>query len=184
MGLFTTPEGPSDRGRRFESSTLETDLIVKRPSAQFGFDYVWDVDSNMSDEQAIQRVLVRYATAVDTRDWELLRSCFTEDAHCDYGDVGKWSSAEEICQFMDAAHIGFGSTNHMLSNFAIDVDANGETARSRAYVHAVLALLGDSGVWFDVVGGYEDVLIRTSQGWQISERTFRTTRMISGKDGS
>ena len=133
----------------------------------------------MSDEQDIQRVLVRYATAIDTRNWESLRSCFTQDARCDYGDVGRWSSAAELCEFMDAAHVGFGRTNHMLSNFEIDV--HGDSAHSRAYVHAVLALLEDPKTWFDVVGTYEDVLTRTSRGWRITKRIFETTRMIAGR---
>jgi 3-phenylpropionate/cinnamic acid dioxygenase small subunit len=133
----------------------------------------------MSDEKAIEEVLVRYATAVDRRDWDLLRSCFTEVADLDYGDVGKWSSADEICTFMEAAHVGFGNTNHMLSNVVIEVD--GDRADSRSYVHAVLALLDDPKVWFDVVGSYEDVFLRSSEGWQIANRTFRTTRMTAGK---
>ena len=33
-------------------------------------------------------VLVRYATGIDRRDWELFRTCFTEDCDADYGDIG------------------------------------------------------------------------------------------------
>jgi 3-phenylpropionate/cinnamic acid dioxygenase small subunit len=32
----------------------------------------------------IQQLLARYARAVDTRDWELFRSVFTEDAFIDH----------------------------------------------------------------------------------------------------
>jgi len=31
------------------------------------------------DRAAISDVLIRYATGVDTRDWPLLRSCFTDE---------------------------------------------------------------------------------------------------------
>ena len=30
---------------------------------------------------------MRYATGVDTRDWELLRSCFADDCPVDYGTL-------------------------------------------------------------------------------------------------
>ena len=36
----------------------------------------------------VSDVLVCYATAVDTRDWDLFRMIFTDDCHADYGEVG------------------------------------------------------------------------------------------------
>ena len=38
----------------------------------------------MSDEVEIAALLYRYARAVDTKDWELYRSVFTDDAYIDY----------------------------------------------------------------------------------------------------
>ena len=32
----------------------------------------------------IQEVMVRYSTAIDTKDWNLFRSCFTEDCEAVY----------------------------------------------------------------------------------------------------
>ena len=132
----------------------------------------------MDDTRAIEAVLVRYATGIDTRDWELFRTCFTADAAIDYGDIGTWTGADEITGFMDAAHIGFAATNHMMSNFSIDVD--GDRATARSYVHVVLAF---DGGWIDGVGTYDDSLVRVGEGWQIASRRFRSTRMTSGKDG-
>lgn len=40
--------------------------------------------------QAASDLLIRYATGIDTRNWDLLRSCFTDDCEADYGDVGQW----------------------------------------------------------------------------------------------
>lgn len=51
----------------------------------------------MTDQEAakadITDVLLRYATAIDTKDWELFRTCFTDDADADYGEIGQWSDA-------------------------------------------------------------------------------------------
>ncbi len=131
----------------------------------------------MSDIDAISEVLVRYATAIDTRDWELFRTVFTEDAATDYGDMGKWTDLAGIAAFMESALVGFGATNHMLSNFVIAVD--GDRATARSYVHVVLAAPEDPGTWIDSVGSYDDTLVRTTAGWRIRTRAFHLTRMVT-----
>jgi len=130
------------------------------------------------DIEAIQDLLVRYATAIDTRDWELFRTCFSEDAVTDYGDVGSWTDVEGITAFMEKAHEPFGDTNHMLSNFVVEVD--GDRAQATSYVHVVLALKGSVAGWVDSVGRYGDTLVRTPGGWRIAERRTRLTRTITG----
>ena len=54
--------------------------------------------------QDVADVLVRYATGIDRRDWELLRSCFTDDCEADYGDIGRWHGAAEIVEWMRRVH--------------------------------------------------------------------------------
>lgn len=131
-----------------------------------------------ADTTDVEHLLVRYATAVDTRDWDLLRACFTPDARAEYVGIGSWSSADDLVAFMDAAHRGFGASHHMLTNLVVAVD--GDRATARCHVHAVLVLADDPGSWFDTIGQYDDVVVRTSDGWRIAERTFRATRMTSG----
>ena len=38
----------------------------------------------LSDRAEISDVQLRYATGVDTRNWELLRTCFTDDLEADF----------------------------------------------------------------------------------------------------
>ena len=38
-------------------------------------------------EQDIAEVIVRYATGIDTRDWDLFRTCFTDDVQADYAQA-------------------------------------------------------------------------------------------------
>jgi len=127
-----------------------------------------------NDFEAIRDLLVRYATAIDTRDWKLLRTCFTQDATTDYGDIGGWSDIEGVTSFMEEAHMGFGPSNHMLSNFVIDVE--GHRARAVCYVHVVLAFAHDPTSWVDSVGRYDDKLTFTADGWRIAERRVTMTR--------
>ena len=86
------------------------------------------------EREEIVAVLVRYARAIDTKDWELLHTCFTADAACDYGPLGSWPGADDLVVFMEEAHAGMGPTQHLLSNFQIEVD--GDRASSLTYVHA------------------------------------------------
>jgi len=44
---------------------------------------------------------VRYATALDTRDWGLLSTCFAEDAVAEYGErepCQGYPAIEEVCR--------------------------------------------------------------------------------------
>jgi hypothetical protein len=100
-----------------------------------------------------------------------------EDAATDYGDVGSWTDVDGITAFMEKVHEPFGDTNHMLSNFVVDVD--GDRAEATSYVHVVLALKGSVGGWVDSVGRYEDTLVRTPGGWQIANRRTRLTRTVT-----
>ena len=45
----------------------------------------------------IADVLVRYATGIDRRRLDG-RTCFVDDCHADYGDIGTWRSVEEIAR--------------------------------------------------------------------------------------
>ncbi|AMO61477.1 bile acid 7-alpha dehydratase [Mycolicibacterium phlei] len=122
----------------------------------------------MSDRDDIIDVLVRYATGIDSRDWDLLRSCFTDDATFDYGPIGLWSNPDSLTRYMKGAHSG--PSMHRLTNFAITVD--GDTATARTYVDATV--MGPGGVGaVENFGWYDDRLVRTPDGWRIAFR--RTT---------
>jgi 3-phenylpropionate/cinnamic acid dioxygenase small subunit len=130
----------------------------------------------LSDREQISDVLIRYATGIDTKDWELFRTCFTDDVHADYGDIGLWHGVDEITEWMAATHRDMPSTRHMISNIAVTVDGSRATATS--YVHAVLVVSAMAATSVDAVGGYSDELVRTSDGWRIAARTFTSTRTV------
>jgi len=132
-----------------------------------------DVDPRR-DEAAIARVLLRYATGVDRRDWDAFRTCFTDDVVAEYEGIGTWQSAQEITEFMQQAHAGAGRTMHQVTNLVVDVD--GDTATARCYVQAlVMGRDGRSGV--QGFGYYDDELVRTPDGWRVARRRFTPVRM-------
>jgi len=123
-----------------------------------------------ADDRGVRAVLLRYATAIDTRDWQLLRSCFAEDLEADYGSFGHWRGPREITEFMREVHLGLGSTLHRITNISAWWD-DGQV-RARCYVDAILASSQPGGPVHRGIGWYDDRLVRTSEGWKISRRTF------------
>jgi hypothetical protein len=45
-------------------------------------------DIALADRVAMDDLLTRYATAIDSRDWDLLDTVFTDDAQLDYRSAG------------------------------------------------------------------------------------------------
>jgi 3-phenylpropionate/cinnamic acid dioxygenase small subunit len=130
-------------------------------------------ESDRADRQDIADVLVRYATGIDRRDWELFRTCFTADVLAEYEGIATWTSVEEFTEYMASSHADMGHTMHRLTNVAITV--NDDTAIARTYVDAVLmAADGQSGI--NPVGFYDDALVRTESGWRIARRRFTMVR--------
>ena len=78
----------------------------------------------MSDRDEIVELTHRYATAIDSRQYSLLATVFTDDAELDYGVVGQWTGAAEVTQFMEMAHVGATHTLHRMTNQVIALDGD------------------------------------------------------------
>jgi ketosteroid isomerase-like protein len=128
----------------------------------------------MSDRDEIVELTVRYATAIDSRQYSLLTTVFTEDAQVDYGEVGQWAGGAEVAEFMDAAHVGATHTMHRMTNQAVDID--GDTATVRTYVDALILFEGGGA---NPVGYYDDHVVRTGDGWRIARRTYTSVRLVA-----
>lgn len=127
------------------------------------------------DERSIIAVLLRYATALDTRDWGLFRSCFAEDLEADYGSFGRWRGPREITDFMREAHAQIGPTLYRLTNFTVENDCG--QVRARSYVDALMMPATAGGPVHRGIGWYDDRMVRTSDGWKISRRSFTAIKL-------
>ena len=119
--------------------------------------------------QDVADVLVRYATGIDRRDWELFRSCFTDECAADYGEIGVWHGADEITAWMRASHEPCGHTMHRITHQAVMPSGTGVAARS--YVDAIV-MFGDNKAGTRATGFYDDELVLTDDGWKIASRSF------------
>jgi hypothetical protein len=122
------------------------------------------------DERAIAALLIAYGSAIDRRDWEKFRACFSDDCECDYGSFGKFHGASAVTQYMKQAHADLGPTMHRITN--IETWMHGAQAHARCYVDALLMPVNAGGPVHHGIGHYEDQLVRTGAGWRIARRQF------------
>lgn len=128
----------------------------------------------MTDREELVDLTIRYATAIDSRQYDLLSTVFTSDAEVDYGEVGRWTGDVEVAEFMAAVHAGAAHTMHRMTNQRIDID--GDAAEVRTYVDALI--LADDGSGANPVGYYDDYAVRTVAGWRIARRKYTSVRLV------
>jgi hypothetical protein len=128
----------------------------------------------VTDRDEIVELTVRYATAIDSLQYQLLTTVFTDDGQVDYGEIGQWTGGAAVAEFMEAAHVGATHTMHRMTNQAVDID--GDTATVRTYVDALILFEGGGA---NPVGYYDDQVVRTGDGWRIARRTYTSVRLVA-----
>ena len=128
------------------------------------------------DRLEIDDLLIRYASAIDARDWELLDSVFAPDAHLDYRSAGGIAGTfTEVRRWLSEVLPIFTWTQHLVVNRVIEIDPSETTARSRSIFQNPNQLLVDNEPWLFTVGGcYHDRLQRYPVGWRITTRVEET----------
>ena len=124
------------------------------------------------DELAIRAVLLRYATAIDTKDWQLFRACFSDDCCARFGGL-TWQGVDAVADVFEAAHAPLDDSMHRILNISV-LSCDGDTATTRSYCDAVLVRrAAPGGAVLQVGGVYSDALRREGPVWRIAERDFR-----------
>jgi hypothetical protein len=118
----------------------------------------------VSDELEIAALLSAYARAVDTKDWQLYRSVFTDDAHIDYSADVFMGSLDGAIQFFDGDFSALVTMSmHYITNIESEID--GDTAAVRAMFYNPTRITGVAELC--MFGGYyHHELIRTPTGWR------------------
>lgn len=127
----------------------------------------------------IQALLIRYGTALDTRDSALLETCFTEDAILEYDAAAPATRAEFVERAKGLRR--FAVTQHVVTSIAVRID--GDRAAATCYAHAQHVRGEHEGRETYLMGGtYTDELIRTPNGWRIARRRFVCTLAVKDTD--
>lgn len=118
----------------------------------------------VSDKLEITELLYRYARGVDTKDWAVLASVFTRDAHLDYTSVsGPEGPRDEIVAWLERSLTPVPMTQHVIANVEIELD--GDRAKVRALFYNPMHLPGMAEPAF-CGGTYVHHVVRTAEGWK------------------
>ena len=125
--------------------------------------------AGLADRAAVVDVCVRYARALDRRDWDLLATCFTPDAVVDFDGMDRIEGAAALVAVCRSVLEPLSVSQHLLGTHHVEVD--GDRARSECYLHAqhVRAELAPDDKYV-IAGTYVDALVRTADGWRITHR--------------
>lgn len=127
---------------------------------------------SVQDESEIKRAINLYGFAVDTQDWDLFDQIFTEDIDADYSETSHWRDLATFKSDFAVYHDPFDGTQHSMMGHLVNV--GGDKANAMTYATWRLIRLGlAGGDFWEGTGWYDDVLVRTAEGWRISKRTCR-----------
>lgn len=128
----------------------------------------------ISDRMEIRDLLVDYAYKLDEGDFDGLREVFTRDAKVDYTEPGGIAGdVETIIAYLKRAMPKVWTTyQHMMGNTKLALDGDRAEAVTQCYNPGVMSSDRDPrtvfvGLW------YVDKLVRTPDGWRISNRYER-----------
>jgi hypothetical protein len=133
------------------------------------------------DRALVVETVYMYATAVDSRDWELYRSIFTDEVSVDFssffgGGESNWVTmpADAWVESVAATFAHLGATQHSMSNPRVSID--GDRATCAMYVQAehfratdATDPPGGAPASYTVGGAYTDTLVRTAAGWRLHQ---------------
>ncbi|SRR5690349_5387789 len=119
----------------------------------------------VADELEIAAILNRYARAVDTKDWGLYRSVFTEDAYIDYSSAGAAAGPrDEVAIWLEQGFGAIPMSMHYITNVEV-LSLQGDAATVRAMFDNSMHLPGMSELSY-CGGYYHHELVRTADGWR------------------
>lgn len=125
----------------------------------------------MSDLEAIQQTINRYSEGASRRDWDQAIATFMPDA--------VWEVEGAGLRLAGHAEMRPGFPHAVsLTDFLVQLNApavitvNGDHATASSVIREA-GKVKNSEEWFDVLGIYQDRLIRTPEGWRFTHRTFK-----------
>ena len=130
--------------------------------------------TDQHDRDELVELMSRYASLPDTQDWdELPRSVFCDEFTVDFSSLGTpvmTIGRDAWCEAMKQAFAGWTATHHVITNHRIAVDGDRATIRThvRAEHWAPTGVETGAPSYWLVVGFYDDVAVRTPEGWRLS----------------
>ena len=164
----TKPTRPDNNDTHQPANPTEPQMEATKPTRPDNND-----TQRLADLSAIRDLAVRYCSAVDRRDWDLLAEVFTPGATVHVHGSGLMSGTGEIVSRYRQGLTKLDATHHMVTNHEIAV--GGDSAQHSCLVRAQHVRHDAPGGPNYVIGGrYTDQLVRTEQGWRFKHRELAT----------
>ncbi len=131
---------------------------------------------DFATHEAVTRLRYTYAVSIDTRNWPLHRSIYTDEITMDFTSYSGGSGATAMPADTWVAGLkplftGLSATQHVMTNPLVTV--NGQRATQRMYMKAEHFLIEDGHQGEFAIGGYyDDALVQTDDGWRITGVTL------------
>jgi len=127
-------------------------------------------DFTPADRIELHELAARYGNAIDSRNWDRLRVVFTQDCRYELVSFGRLNT---VLRGIGALRTYMArSAEHPIAHHVtnVEVDASGDPVRMFSLVIATLPGGSASSAQ------YQDVVVRTPDGWRISERVVTLRR--------
>lgn len=136
-------------------------------------------NGNENGTQANIDLMNRYAHALDTRDWELFATLFTEDTEFaarqweegavpgpDFMNV---KGCRELTETLQKTWEGLSATHHLLSNYVVDLAPDGASAKATCYMRAHhVGNRERSHLFEESLGRFDLETVKQADGWKIA----------------
>ncbi len=127
---------------------------------------------------AVHDVMHRYAIAIDTKDWELLKKVFSDTITADFRSFGNKTvfegPAADWIEIVRSTIQGMDATQHVMSNHLYGID--GTRAHGTSYIQAIHICKNDWGGDTYTVGGHYTVeMSQRDEGWRIDKYALNVT---------
>lgn len=123
------------------------------------------------ERQAVEQVLLRYASTIDAKDYVTLRSLFCEDVRGQYGDVVV-EGADELLQWIDDMTATKTWQHHLLSVYHVDLVS--ETEATALTYHTSHQTDSEApGRCSRIVARYYDTLRKVDGSWKIADKVMQ-----------
>lgn len=122
-----------------------------------------------------------YALGIDTKNWPLVRSCFTDEVLIDYGEISAATGSADVPRKAEdwLAHIkgvinGFDQTRHAITNHRFHKDGDAIVCAACLRADHIIFSNPEHGIAgtddiVTIVGKYTNTCLLTEDGWKVSK---------------
>jgi hypothetical protein len=136
--------------------------------------------ASADSRQANIDLMNSYAHALDTRDWALFASLFSADVRFHARqylenavpgpDFQTTEGRDTLVAFIRKTWDGLANTHHMLSNYVVNLAADGNSAKSSCYLRAHHVGNRERAHLFEEsLGRFDFETVRNGETWQIAK---------------